>query len=56
MASLEFLQGDNSNARIGALRLMRDLDMDFLDMVIVRDNVKHLRALEAKVRKGGIFL
>ena len=56
LASMEFLQADNSNARIGSLRLLRDLNMDFLGMVVVRDNQKRLRMLEEKARKGGIFL
>jgi hypothetical protein len=32
MTVLEFLKGDNSNARVGALRLMRDLNLDFIEM------------------------
>jgi hypothetical protein len=32
MAALEFLRGDNSNARVGALRLLRDLNLDFIQM------------------------
>jgi len=32
MAVKEYLTGDNSSARIGALRLLRDLNRDFYEM------------------------
>jgi hypothetical protein len=32
MAVMEYLRGDNSAARVGALRLMRDLNLDFNEM------------------------
>lgn len=53
LASMEFLQADNSNARIGALRLLRDLNRDFVEMVVTRDLEKRVGALEEKARKEG---
>lgn len=36
MAVLEHLRADNSNARVGALNLMRNINKDFVDMIVLR--------------------
>ena len=36
-AKLEYLKADNSAARIGALRLQRDLNKDFHEMIITKN-------------------
>jgi hypothetical protein len=42
MAVREYLSGDNSNARVGALRLMRDLNHDFITMFpnVIKSQIK----------------
>ena len=47
-ASLEYLKGDNSNARIGALRLLRDLNKDFHEMIVPRHIIRTTKS-EVKV-------
>ena len=47
-ASLEYLKGDNSNARIGALRLLRDLNKDFYEMIVPRHIIQTTKS-EVKV-------
>jgi hypothetical protein len=42
----EYLQGDNSNARIGALRLLRELNKDFMEMIVTRDLQSRVEQLE----------
>ncbi len=46
MTVMEFLKGDNSNARVGALRLMRDLNLDFVEMFprVIKTQLKDKRA------------
>jgi len=44
----EYLQGDNSNARIGALRLLRELNKDFMEMIVTRDVLNRLDRLESQ--------
>ena len=46
MTVTEFLKGDNSNARVGALRLMRDLNLDFVEMFprVIKTQLKDKRA------------
>jgi len=51
-AVAEYLHGDNSASRIGALRLMRDLNKDLFEMVIFRDLAERVEALEES--KGGV--
>jgi hypothetical protein len=46
LASLEYLKGDNSAARIGALRLLRDLNRDMGEMIITRDMFSRVERLE----------
>jgi hypothetical protein len=46
LAALEFLQADNSNARIGALRLLRDLNRDFEAMLVTKDLAERVETLE----------
>ena len=47
-ASLEYLKGDNSNARIGALRLLRDLNKDFHEMIVPRHIIRTTKS-EVKI-------
>ena len=47
MTILEYLRGDNSNARIGALRLLRDINNDFQEMIVTQDLHDRIRQLEA---------
>jgi hypothetical protein len=42
----EYLTGDNSNARIGALRLLRDLNLDLEKMVVTKDLIRRVEQLE----------
>ncbi len=44
----EYLIGDNSNARIGALRLLRELNKDFEEMIVTKDIIKRVKKLEEK--------
>ena len=46
MTVMEFLEGHNSNARVGALRLMRDLNLDFVEMFprVIKTQLKDKRA------------
>ena len=47
----EFLGGDNSASRISALKLMRDLDLDLLELIVTDDQRKRLDVLEKEVLK-----
>jgi hypothetical protein len=44
----EYLQGDNSNARIGGLRLLRELNKDFMEMIVTRNVLDRLDRLESQ--------
>ena len=55
LASLEYLKGDNSNAKIGALRLLRDLNKDFHEMIVTKNVIVRLENLEEKAKRG-VFL
>ena len=46
LASLEYLKGDNSAARVGALRLCRDLNLDFVELITLREIEERLTGLE----------
>jgi hypothetical protein len=46
LCSLEFLKADNSNAKIGALRLLRDLNMDLIELVSLHDVSQRLERME----------
>jgi transcriptional antiterminator len=46
LSTLEFLQADNSNAKIGALRLLRDLNMDLIELVSLHDVNVRLERME----------
>lgn len=48
-AYMQYLKGDNSAAKIGALRLLRDLNRDMYEMVSVHDLIIRIEAVEAKV-------
>lgn len=48
-ASIEYLKADNSNAKIGALRLLRDLNRDFYEMVSIHDLIIRVDRIEEKV-------
>ena len=43
-----YLKADNSNATIGALRLLRDINKDFMELIITRDVLERVDRLEAK--------
>jgi len=45
---LEYLKADNSNAKIGALRLLRDLNKDMYEMVCVHDLLIRVERIEEK--------
>lgn len=45
-AVLQYLKADNSNAAIGALRLLRDLNLDFSELIITRDALARIERLE----------
>jgi len=47
-AILEYLKGDNSSARIGALRLLRDLNKDFHEMIVTQNLFTRVSKLEGK--------
>ena len=47
LTSLEFLKADNSNARIGALKLLRDLNKDFVELLFFQSLDKRVGKLEA---------
>jgi hypothetical protein len=47
-AALEYLKCEGENARIGALRLLRDLNLDLQDMIVARDVMTRLDRLEAQ--------
>jgi hypothetical protein len=46
LASLEYLKGDNSAARIGALRLLRDLNLDLIELMSLHDVMQRIEQLE----------
>jgi hypothetical protein len=46
LAVKEYLTGDNSAARIGALRLIRDLTLDLNKMLVTRDLLARVERLE----------
>jgi hypothetical protein len=56
MAVMEYLKGDNSSARIGALRLLRDLNLDFVEMITLKDTRERVAAMEAKMIKGSVLI
>ena len=47
-AYLEYLKADNSNAKIGALRLLRDLNKDLYEMVSLHDLIIRVDRIEEK--------
>jgi len=48
-ATLQYLKaGDNANAAVGALRLLRDLNLDFAELFITRDVLERLDRLEVQ--------
>ena len=48
LAMLEYLQADNSNAKIGALRLLKEINKDFFEMVTVQEMLVRVEKLESK--------
>ena len=53
LAELEYLRGDNSSARVGALRLIRELNRDFIELYFTPNLIKKLEQLESKMKEGG---
>jgi hypothetical protein len=49
-ATLEYLKGDNSAARIGALRLIRNLNLDLNEMLVTQDLITRVEQLEEMSR------
>ena len=52
LATLEFLQGDNSSARVGALRLRRDINKDLFFMLFVNELTERVEKIENKMIQG----
>ena len=52
MTVMEYYKADNSSAKIGALRLLRDLNRDFYEISITPHLLKRLEDLEGKAKKG----
>ena len=52
MTVMECYQADNSSARVGALRLLRDLNRDFYEVNVTPYLMKRLEDLEEKAKKG----
>ena len=50
LAMKEYLTGDNSAARIGALRLIRELNLDLNEMLVTRDLIARVERLENQTR------
>ncbi|GAF76748.1 unnamed protein product, partial [marine sediment metagenome] len=48
MVVREYMKADNSNAAIGALRLLRDLNLDFSELIVTRDALERIERLEQK--------
>lgn len=46
LASLEFMRSQNEAVRIGALRLLRDLNLDFAEFLVTRSLVERVEKLE----------
>lgn len=55
LSTMEYLKGDNSNARVGALRLLRDLNLDLFEVFQLRDVNERLDAIEELARKEGLM-
>jgi len=51
MTVMECLQADNSSAKIGALRLLRDLNRDFYDMNLTPEIMERLDRIEEVASK-----
>jgi hypothetical protein len=51
MTVREYLQGDNSSARVGALRLLRELNLDFYELSVSSDIMTRLERLEEEAAK-----
>ena len=49
LATREYLVADNSSARIGALKLLRDLNMDFHTLISTVDLQRRVEGLEMMV-------
>ena len=52
MTVMVYYQADNSSAKVGALRLLRDLNRDLYEISITPHLMKRLEDLEEKARKG----
>lgn len=48
-----YAQADNSSARVGALRLLRELNLDLNDLAVSRDLLERVERLEEAAKKGG---
>ena len=51
MTVVEYLRADNSNARVGALRLLRDLNRDLYNMNVTPDIMERLERIEELAQK-----
>lgn len=51
MAVMEYLRCDNSSAKIGALRLLRELNLDLQEMIVTRDLQERVKRLEEEAEK-----
>ena len=48
LTSLEYLKTEQDTARIGALRLLRDLNRDFEEMILTKSLIERVERLEAR--------
>lgn len=55
LAMMEYFKGDNSAARIGALRLVREVNLDFIQLVPMVQTVHKVEELEEAARRGGLL-
>jgi hypothetical protein len=51
LATHEYLHGDNSSARVGALRLRRDINKDLFYMLYVNELTERVEKLENKAQQ-----
>lgn len=49
MAVVERLRADNSNARVGALNLMRNINKDFVEMIVLRGLSEDIEAIKQHI-------
>ena len=54
LATSEYLQGDNSSARVGALRLRRDINKDLFFMLYVNELTARMEKIESAAKNYGL--